>query len=132
MDDLKYWLGLSAFPGIGPVRFGLLRNYFRTVEAIWHAPEKKLFEVNVPKNLVIDFCAFRKTFDDTSYIERLKKEHIGVLTIDDIRYPKLLKEIADPPFILYVKGRKNDQPIDMKKTIAIIAILALAAMISRG
>jgi len=120
MDDVRYWLGLSAFPGIGPVRFGLLRNYFGTVEAIWHAPEKKLFEVNLPKNLVIDFCAFRKTFDSTSYIQRMQKEHIGALTIDDARYPKLLKEISDPPFFLYVKGKRTDAPIDMDKTIAIV------------
>ena len=99
MDDVRYWLGLSAFPGIGPVRFGLLRNYFRTVEAIWHAPEKKLFEVNLPKNLVIDFCAFRKTFDSTSYIQRMQKEHIGALTIDDARYPKLLKENPKERFL---------------------------------
>ena len=119
-NDLRYWIGLSAFPGIGPVRFELLRNYFGTVEAIWNAPEKKLFDVNLPKNLVADFCSFRKTFDSTSYIQRLKKEHIGVVTIDDSRYPRLLKEISDPPFLLYVKGKKTDQPIDMEKTIAIV------------
>ena len=50
----------------------------------------------------------------------MQKEHIGALTIDDARYPKLLKEISDPPFFLYVKGKRTDAPIDMDKTIAIV------------
>ena len=119
-NDLRYWLGLSAFPGIGPVRFALLRNYFGTVSSIWNASEKELLEVHLSRQLVVDFCAFRNHFDSTSYIERLQKEHIGVVTIDDTRYPKLLKEISDPPFLLYVKGRKTDQPINMEKTIAVV------------
>lgn len=119
-DDLRYWLGLSAFPEIGPVRFSILRNYFGTVASIWNAKEKDLLGVHLPQQLVVDFCAFRNHFDSNSYRQRLQKEHIGAVTIDDPRYPKLLKEISDPPFLLYVKGKKTSEPIDMEKTIAVV------------
>ncbi len=119
-NDLRYWLGVSAFPGIGPVRFHLLRNYFGTVKQIWEAPTNELIKTGLGEKLTRSFDYFRNTFDIVAYQRKLHDAHIGVVTIDDIRYSKLLKEIVDPPFLLYVKGRKTDRPIDMQKTIAIV------------
>lgn len=119
-NDLRYWIGLSAFPGIGPVRFGLLRTYFGTVKQIWEAPKHELIKTGLGEKLTHSFDQFRNSFDCGKYQKQLIEAHIGVVTIDDVRYPKLLKEIADPPFLLYVKGKKTDKPIDMEKTIAIV------------
>lgn len=119
-NDLRYWLGLSAFPGIGPVRFRLLRDYFGTVKQIWVASVEDLRKTGLGEKLTQTFDSFRNTFDVVAYQKKLHDAHIGVVTIDDFRYPKLLKEIADPPFLLYVKGRKTDQPMNMEKTIAVV------------
>lgn len=119
-NDLRYWLGLSAFPGIGPVRFALLRNYFGSVKQIWEASVEDFRKTGLGEKLTRSFGHFRNTFNILAYQKKLRDSHIGVVTIDDSRYPKLLKEIVDPPFLLYVKGRKTDQPIDMEKTIAIV------------
>lgn len=119
-NDLRYWLGLSAFPGIGPVRFGLLRTYFGTVKRIWEAPVEDLTKTGLGDKLVRSFDQFRNSFDCGKYQKQLYDSHIGALTIDDTRYPKLLKEIVDPPFLLYVKGKKTDKPIHMEKTIAVV------------
>jgi DNA processing protein len=46
-------------------------------------------------------------------LEKLQREQIQVVTMDDKNYPKLLKEIYDPPFVLYYRGNinfLNDQP----------------------
>jgi len=119
-NDLRYWLGLSAFPGIGPVRFSLLRTYFGTVKQIWDAPKDELIKTGLGEKLSDSFDSFRNAFDIAAYQKKLHDAHIGVLTIDDSRYPKLLKEIVDAPFLLYVKGRKTAKPIDMEKTIAVV------------
>jgi DNA processing protein len=119
-NDVRYWLGLSAFPGIGPARFGLLLEYFHTVKRIWEAPRDALIEIGFGEKLTQSFDHFRNTFNLVDYQKRLQENHVGVVTIDDFRYPKLLKEIVDPPFLLYVKGRKMSTPIDMEKTIAIV------------
>jgi len=119
-EEIMYWVGLNAFPGIGPVRFSLLYTYFGTAKNIWEAPEKTLLETNLPHTLVTSFVHFRKTFNIRNYIHALAEQHIGVLTKIDPRYPRLLKEIADAPILLYIKGRKGDRPIDMERTIAIV------------
>lgn len=45
-------------------------------------------------------------------------EEIAALTIDDPKYPRLLKEISDPPAVLYVRGRGSK--INLEKTIAVV------------
>jgi DNA processing protein len=43
-----------------------------------------------------------------------------VLPKNHVRYPKLLKEISDAPIVLYGKGKKGEEPIDMERTIAVV------------
>ena len=38
------------------------------------------------------------------YYQKLKQQGMGILLKDDLRYPKILEQIFDPPFILYWKG----------------------------
>ena len=39
-EERKYWVAFSVFPGVGPVRFRLLRDFFGSAKAAWNAPEK--------------------------------------------------------------------------------------------
>ena len=41
-NDIKYWVGFSLISGIGRVKFGLLENYFESMEAAWHASPSEL------------------------------------------------------------------------------------------
>lgn len=118
-EEERYFIGFSVFPGIGPVRFGLLVSYFGSAAAAWHATEQELASIHLPTPLVASFCSFRKNFSIDAYIKQLSLCHVIPLTRDHPHYPKLLKEISDAPFVLYVKG-KSVAPIDMDKTIAIV------------
>lgn len=118
-DEERRYIGFSVFPGIGPVRFGLLLSYFGSAAAAWHASEKELASVHLSSSLVDSFTAFRKQFSIDAYVNELAVNHVIPLTCTHPRYPKLLKEISDAPFVLYVKG-KTTTPIDMDKTIAIV------------
>lgn len=119
-EETKYILAFSVFPGIGPVRFSLLRNYFGSVQRMWEASVQEFRKTGLGEELTKSFDSFRNTFDSTEYQKKLNDHHIGVLTIDDPRYPKLLKEIPDPPFLLSVLGKNTGSPIDMEKTIAVV------------
>src|SRR5690348_15149514 len=99
------WMGFSVFPGIGPVRFNLLRTYFGSAKAAWNAPLSVLEKINLPEKLSREFIDFRNKFDASSYARELEKLHVAVLKIDSPKYPKLLKEIPDAPFLLYVLGK---------------------------
>lgn len=107
-DEKRYWVAFSVFPGIGPVRFRLLLEHFGSAKKAWEAP------------LSDKFIHFRKTFDIDEYLEKLEHLHVSVLTLNDPKYPKLLKEISDPPFLLYIRGKNTGEPINLDQTIAVV------------
>ncbi|MBI5449113.1 DNA-protecting protein DprA [Candidatus Gottesmanbacteria bacterium] len=119
-EEKKYWVAFSVFPGIGPVRFRLIRDYFGSAKKAWYAPVNTLRNIKLPEKLVVDFVNFRKKFDADRYLKQLEKLRVSVLTIDEPKYPSLLKEIPDAPFLLYIKGLHNDQPIRLDRTIGVV------------
>lgn len=119
-DDTRYQIAFSVFPGIGPVRFGLLRSYFGSAKAAWKADTNTLHRIHLGDKLTDQFLAFRKTFQLAQYLAKLEKHHVHVLTLDDPRYPARLKEIPDAPFVLYVKAKASKEKLDLDRTIAVV------------
>lgn len=104
MSDRNFWLAFSAFPGVGPVRFALLLSHFGGAQKAWEASTKDLLQINFGEALTAKFDAFRRVFDVKGYAKKLEDEAISTLILTDENYPTLLKQIPDPPFVLYVKG----------------------------
>ena len=102
-EEKKYWLGFSAFPGIGPLRFKHLLKFFGTAEKAWQADTKTLLQINLGEKLTAKFDHFRKTFQLDNYLKEIDKKDIKVVTIKEKIYPKLLSQISDAPFLLYVR-----------------------------
>lgn len=105
MDDRIYWLGFSAFPGVGPVLFRSLLGRFGTAKTAWTASESDLREILKTK-LTEKFLIFRNTFDLEGYVEKLHEKEVGFLTLSDDLYPHLLSKIENPPFVLFIKGNR--------------------------
>ena len=120
MEETDYWIGFSVFPGIGPVRFKLLLDYFGSAKKAWEASSLELREIKIGDKLADQFDDFRKTFSVSEYIHMLTREHVSVLTLNDPRYPKLLTQISDPPFVLYIKGKKGKTPFNLDRTIGVV------------
>jgi DNA processing protein len=106
-EEKKYWVGVSGFVGLGPKRFRLLRDYFGSARQIWEAGADKWRAVGVKRQMVELWDQWRRERDLDEEMERLERELIKVITIEDENYPKLLKEIDSPPFIIYVKGAEK-------------------------
>lgn len=104
MSEREYFLGISYFMEIGPVRFKLLFDFFGSAERIWEADKGELINTGLNRNLVERFAVFRKNFDFEKILLEMSKKEIKFLTLNDKGYPALLKEIPDPPIVLYVKG----------------------------
>ncbi|MBU1146050.1 DNA-processing protein DprA [Patescibacteria group bacterium] len=104
LNDLKYWVAISRYPKIGAIRLVKLFNYFHSMEEAWRASFSELRRAGLDENIINDFLGQKMIVNPEAEWERLVKENINVLTINDQSYPKLLKEIWNPPAILYVKG----------------------------
>ncbi len=104
VKNLKYWIGFSFFPQIGSIRFKKIYQYFSSLEEAWQAPLEELKKCGLEEKIAQDFVLKRKTINLDLEWEKLNKEKVKVVTIFDKEYPKLLKEIYNPPFLLYYKG----------------------------
>ena len=103
MDDTKYWVALSRIRGMGTVRFASLERAFPTMEEAWKAPRSEL-RTALDERTVTTLLSRRSTIDPDAEMERLSHEEVQVLTWQAPQYPPRLKEIHDPPPVLYLKG----------------------------
>jgi DNA processing protein len=109
-DKRCYWIALSGVKGIGNVTFKNLLMKFGDPEKIIDSPISELSKVDgIRKDTVQDIV--NKNFKTDPYSELKKTESVGarIVTFNDPEYPELLKEIHDPPMILYMKGARIPQ-----------------------
>ncbi len=109
--DLKYYLGFSLIPQIGAKRGQKLLNFFGSMKNAWKASFSDLTQAGIEKNVIDEVIRYRKEVDLDKEMEKVNNEGIRLLTIDSREYPKLLKEIYSPPFLLFMKGevKKEDE-----------------------
>ncbi|MBI1982382.1 MAG: DNA-protecting protein DprA [Candidatus Levybacteria bacterium] len=106
MAERFFWLAFSAFPGIGPMKFQKLLGYFGSAKSAWEAKATDLTEI-LGKSLTAKLENFRRNFSVEKYAAELKKKNASFFIFSDKEYPKLLAQIKNPPFVLYVRGNIN-------------------------
>jgi DNA processing protein len=99
-----YWVGLNLVKGIGAVRFKALVEAFGTPEAAWNAPAEAWIKAGLSQKIVESFQRVRKGVSLDQTWERIQSLGANLLTWNDDRYPRHLKEIEQPPPVLYVRG----------------------------
>ena len=104
MSDLRYWVGFNIVRGIGPTRLRALLDYFGDIERAWHAPVEELHSTGLDRRSLENLLAARAALDLDRMLERIAAAGAQVLTWESSGYPRLLREISDPPPVLYVKG----------------------------
>lgn len=104
VDERKYWVGFNIVPGIGPARVRMLLAHFGSLRDAWYAPVEELRAAGLDKRSVENLLLYRRQLDLDREMERLARANVRVLTWDDPEYPQRLKHIANPPFVLYVRG----------------------------
>lgn len=109
MNERNYWLGFSAFSGIGPKRFQQLLVHFGNAKDAWKAQVDDLQHAGLGKVIAKKFILFRNQFDLSGYVQSLHTKVVSFVTLDDELYPPLLKDITNPPFVLYIKGTLPSQ-----------------------
>jgi DNA processing protein len=103
METLSDWLNLWHVPGIGPANFNLLIHHFGSPRKVFLASHAELRTVGISKRSVESILKRNQHAIDPDLQWAQHPEH-HILTLNDSRYPPRLREIANPPPLLYVHG----------------------------
>jgi DNA processing protein len=103
-DPRLYWVGFSLVKGIGAVRFQALLDYFGDPQLAWHAPAQALREAGLSGKIVENLVQLRAAVSLERVWEKIQAQGITVVTWEEASYPRRLKEIAQPPPVLYLRG----------------------------
>lgn len=104
MSDIKYYNALNQITEIGATRFKKLISYFPSAKEAWQATFGELKRAGLEEKVIEAFTQKRSKISPDKEIEKVIKAGISIITLKDPKYPKLLKEIYDPPALLYLKG----------------------------
>ena len=119
MTDTEASIILNMLPQVGPVRFRRLMERFGSPSAILTATGSALRGVEgIGPEVSSVIAAWKGRAALDGEVALVEQAGARVLTQADSEYPELLKEIHDPPIILYVLGKL--EPRDQRNGIGIV------------
>ena len=105
MAALKYWVWLAELNGIGNYSKLCLLQHFGSPEDIYYAAPEDYGQVEGIKREQIELLGDKSLQRVEQILQDCAKEEIFLITMDDALYPLRLKNIYDPPILLYGKGK---------------------------
>jgi DNA processing protein len=105
MDSREAFIALNMVEHVGPVRVRQLLAHFGDAPAILAAPKSHLLRVQgIGEETAEAISRWEQGVDLSAELKRIQDFGCHVLTQTDESYPELLRQIYDPPVVLYVKG----------------------------
>lgn len=105
MNEREAYVTLNMLPRIGPVRLGKLLKVFGSPEAILQAKTTALRAVNgIGAEVAASVASWESQVDPGAELQRADAAGVQIVTRADAAYPAMLREIHDPPIVLYVRG----------------------------
>ena len=104
MIDKRYWIGFNLIKGIGAVRMQALIKHFGDLEVAWKAAPIDLARAGLGLKVIERIVQARQNVDLEKLWARIESQGIKILTWEDETYPQRLKEIDQPPPVLYIRG----------------------------
>jgi DNA processing protein len=103
-DQYLGWLALALTPGLGSRMAGKLLGVFGSPDAIFHASLTALEGERLPAAVAQAIHSGRPLSDAAKELAQAQASGVQLLTWDEPQYPARLREIYDPPPLLYVRG----------------------------
>src|SRR5215471_778344 len=118
MDSREALVALNLIEGVGPVRLRQLLEAFGNAPSVLRASKQQLLQArNIGEETAEAIANWEKTVDLSAELKRIADFGCRIVIQADPEYPELLRQIYDPPVILYVKGTLS--PKD-KNSVAIV------------
>ncbi len=105
MTDTEAFVALNMIPRLGPVRLRTLLSALGSPQAVLSASADTLRDIDgIPKDAARSIASWQSSVHLEEELRLAEKSHASILTQNDPRYPSRLKEIYDPPIVLYLLG----------------------------
>ncbi len=118
MDSREALVALNLVEHVGPVRVRQLLEHFGDAAAILRAFRSQLAQVRgIGEDTAAAIADWEKTVDLSGELQRIRDFGCRILTQADEEYPALLRQIYDPPVVLYIQGQLAPQD---KNAVALV------------
>ncbi len=109
-SDKRYdWLALHGIPGLGSIAYKSLLKRFGEPERVFRATMSELTDVEgIKREVALNILGKKYERDPLEELRKAEANGARIITYNDPAYPQALRNIYDPPMILYMKG--NDIP----------------------
>jgi len=104
MESIIYWLALHYLPGLGHRRSKKLLDFFGEPKGLFSASQKTMQELGLKAETIQAILSKKWIKEAEEELKKIKTMGVEIITYSDQRYPVLLKQIADPPPFIYLKG----------------------------
>src|ERR1051326_1979475 len=101
-------LRLFLVRGLGLRSANLLIKHFKTPESVFDSSRSELEALGIPPEIAEDILSPNSAKRADAELEKAEKLGVRIIDILDSLYPPLLREIFDPPIVLYISGKKWD------------------------
>ncbi len=105
METREALVALNLIEHVGPVRVRQLLEHFGDAAAILRASKQELLQArNIGEETAESIAHWEKTVNLGAELKRIEEFGCRIVVQADQEYPELLRQIYDPPVVLYVKG----------------------------
>ena len=101
---LIHWIWFATRTGMGDKMKSVLLSHFEDPEAIYFAPELEFERFEDLSPAAVESMMDKDLTGCEAVLEQCREKGIHILTFQDAAYPARLKNIPDPPMVLYYKG----------------------------
>ena len=118
MSALSYWIWLSSLDTVSPRAKTAVIRRFGDAESAYFAPRGALAATEGVGPAEGEELERRDLSRVEEILEDCEMQHLSILTLQDAMYPARLRTIADPPVVLYARGRMP--AVDDEAVVAVV------------
>lgn len=115
----KYWIWLARLKNIKNTTLLKLINKYGSPDKIHNLAYQELIENGINQKEIDEIQKAEYRENNEKYLNYMRQNNIELITIKSQDYPDKLKNISDPPLVLFIKGNKQ---LLNSKAIAIVRL----------
>lgn len=118
MTDIRYWLWFTlAMQERHELKYRIWQEE-PNVEILYHMSREAYEEAGFDNEKVLDLLSDKSMDAVKRELEFAAAHRVELIAYDDERYPQRLREIPNPPLVLYRRGKYLEECLDL--TIAVV------------